>query len=327
MLSNQSNDQAVVEAYRAMAASERDQPEPIYVLVYSLMKLHRFAEAESFLDSLVNFGFDGYSGWTPASEFHKRIEVINSLKLPMIATIADGERALISVYGDCSGWNEPIINCLPEFRSRAQNIFGDLTPPINFYFFLERGPYNAFYEAMFGMPPGAMLTENNSMTGCLNTVVCCAKGAHGVELAICPDRQVGDVMHEYGHALSHTIFGTRFPFVVPQWFDEGTADCVAFPHYQSLFANYDERLKAAAVSVKAPTYRQMCVSLYREPDTRYAIAGLMVRKLVQMKGQNIIKEILIETREQGKFARAFERFVGMKPAKLLRAVVEEFWNP
>ncbi|MDR3616640.1 MAG: hypothetical protein P4L53_23975 [Candidatus Obscuribacterales bacterium] len=36
LLSNQVNDQAVIEAYRAMPVDERNQPQIMYVLAYSL---------------------------------------------------------------------------------------------------------------------------------------------------------------------------------------------------------------------------------------------------------------------------------------------------
>ncbi|MDR3616639.1 MAG: hypothetical protein P4L53_23970 [Candidatus Obscuribacterales bacterium] len=171
-----------------------------------------------------------------------------------------------------------------------------------------------------------MLTENNSMTGSLSTVVCCERDAKSVLLPIYQDRHVGDLMHEYGHALCHTIFCARYGFQIPQWFNEGTADNVASPHYQKLFADHERWLKATAVSTAPPTYRQMCDSLYKDPNMRYAIASLMVRELVHQKGQQIIKQVRLETRDGGKFAPAFRHCAGVEPEQLFRSIVGQFWN-
>jgi hypothetical protein len=326
LLSNHVNDSAVVEAYRAMSDSERNQPQAMYVLAYSLMRMNRFAEAKPLLDAVANQGFDGYPGWTPVSQFEKRIEAINSFKLPVITTASHDKKILITAYGERSSWNDSIINALPEFRSRAQEIFGELTPPINFYFFSERAPYDEFFTVALGVKPSAMLTENNSMTGSLSTVVCCEKDSKGVVLPIYLDRHVGDVMHEYGHALCNTVFGTRYGFLIPQWFNEGTADNVASPYYQKLFAEHERWLKATSVSIAPPTYQQMCDSLYKDPNMRYAIASLMVRELVRQKGQQIIKQVLLETRDKGDFASAFRHCCDMEPERLFRGIVEQFWN-
>jgi hypothetical protein len=112
------------------------------------------------------------------------------------------------------------------------------------------------------------------------------------------------VLHEYGHALLHTIYGDGYLRRVPQWFDEGVSDFVARDHYKELFETSAAQIKKTLATSAAPSSEDLSRRLYeRDPALRYAMARYMVDEILKGRKPEVIREILKQARPEGDFER------------------------
>src|SRR4030095_366378 len=162
---------------------------------------------------------------------------------------------------------------------------------MTFYFFDTRETFEHFYLAMFGIKPRDWWHDG---TGNFNVVAYCERDRNDkVSRPPGARRTTGDVLHEYGHALCSTYYGDGYLTAVPNWLNEGLVDAVADPFYAELFGHYRKLLSEQGQRSNPPSYRQMCRELYKDPEVRYAVAGLMVQELLDGKPDRV-KRILDE---------------------------------
>jgi hypothetical protein len=316
---------ALVKTYSALSEAEKNQPSALYVAGFAWMRLHRPEKAKPLFQAAIKSDFDGYPGWTSAKTYLEEINSIERDTPPFFADVSDGSQTKIHAYSKQTAWTAPVLRALPGFVKRATQIFGDEVPAINFYFFEDRTAFNDFYKNIFGLN---VPTAWQDGTGNANIVVFCERNKDG-KMIMTPgsDLAIGDVLHEYGHAMCNTIFGDGYLEQVPKWLDEGTADAVAAPYFVALFQNYNERLVAAAAAGQAPpTYEQMSRELYKDPNLRYALASMMVQEIVKEKDITVLRKIIDRARQLQDFERAIKDTTGSSSSEFHRRVVKRYWK-
>jgi len=313
----------LVKTYSQLSEAQKNEPHALYITGFAWMRLHRPDTAKPLFQAAIRSDFDGYSGLPSAKTFLAQIEMIEKLTPPYCG-VNDGLQSKIYAYSRQTVWTTPVLQALPGFVKRARQIFGDELPAINFYFFEDRKSFNEFYKDIFGL---SVPVQGQDGTGNSNIVVFCEQSGDGkMTLAPGSDRAIGNVFHEYGHAICNTIFGDHYLDEVPKWFDEGAADAVAAPYFARLFQNYNERLVAAAAKQAPPSYQQMCKELYNDPNLRYAMAGMMVQEIVKDKDITVLRKIVDRARQLQDFEQAIRDTTGSSGSEFHRRVVKRYWK-
>ncbi len=298
---------AAIQSFYRLSPTEKRDPEVCYAAGYAWMRLHRPDVARGLLIQAVCDGFEGYRGWESTGDLLSRTSQVEKFEPPLLRTFHDGASMKIQVYARETTWLKPVIAAMPAFMMRAKEIFGTGYPSITFYFFDARETFENFYSGMFGTKPRDWWHDG---TGNFNVVAYCERDRNGRVSRPPGARQtVGDVLHEYGHALCSTHYGDGYLKAVPNWLNEGLADAIAYPFYEKRIRRSRLRLAEWGKKGLPPSYGQMCRELYKDPEIRYAVAQLMVQELLNRK-PNRIKRILDEARRSGSFERALKRVTG-----------------
>jgi hypothetical protein len=138
-------------------------------------------------------------------------------------------------------------------------------------------------------------------------------------------RGLGDVLHEYSHALLNTLYGDGYLRQVPQWLDEGWSDFVAKEHYQELFDSSAAQLRRFLSKSAAPTLDELSRRLYEvDAVIRYAMARYMVDEMLKDRKPVVIRDILKRARPDGDFEKAIVEATGVKPSELRDRVITRF---
>jgi hypothetical protein len=249
---------------------------------------------------------------------------VDRLRPPPAEGLADDERLKsIRVFADDTPWIRAVLKALPDYVSRAREVFGKDLPPIDFYLFRSRQDYTLFYRALFGVE---IPTAWQNGTGNSNVVTFCQEDREGKPLNAPGSPQgLGDVLHEYGHALLHSTYGDSYLRRVPQWLDEGLSDFVARAYYKKLFEASGEELRRSLARGPAPSYEDLCRRLYeRDPYVRYAMARFMVEELLKEKEPGVIRDILRRARPDGDFEKAIFDATQLRTATLRELVLGRF---
>src|SRR5436190_755576 len=273
--SSKSRHRAVLRSFEEHPELLKSNPQAQYLAGHSWVRLHRPELAKPLLNAALKGGFGGYPGWESAEALLKRIDWIERLRPPLAKEISEDERLkAIRVFADDTPWIREVLRALPDYVRRAKEVFGDELPQVDFYLFRSRLAFKDFYKSLFGVD---IPTAWQNGTGNSNVVTFCQEDREGKPInAPGAPRGLGDVLHEYGHALLHTIYGDGYLRRTPQWFDEGASDFVARDYYKELFETSAVQIRKTLATSAAPTYEELSRRLYeRDPALRYAIARYM----------------------------------------------------
>ncbi len=316
---------ALTRTYARLPDTQKNEPEALYLCGFAWLQLHRPEQAKPLLLAAVKNGFAGYPNWKSTQGCLADIDTVEKMMPPFFADVPDGVHTKIHASSPKTDWTIPTLNCLPDFVKRATEVFGDELPEINFYLFRDRSAFNAFYMALMGIevPNGTQDGTGNS-----NVVLFCERDQNGkINRAPGSGRAIGDVLHEYCHAICNTNYGDNYLAKVPNWFDEGAADAMSAPYaVLGLYPDYDRRLVAAGKKQAPPTYEQMCHELYKDSDLRYALACVTVQEIVHDKGITIIRKIVDRARELQDFEAAIKDSTGKPGFEFYQRAVSRFWK-
>jgi hypothetical protein len=299
----------------------REDPQAQYVAGTALMRLHRPDQAKPLLTAAAEKGIAGFEGWDSTEALLARIAVVDRLRPRLAKGLPQDDRLkALHVYADDTPWIQGILEVLPRHVARAQEVFGKDLPPVNMYLFRSREDYTAFYQALFS---ANIPTSWQNGTGNSNVVTFCQADREGRPVgAPGTARGRGDVLHEYGHALLHTLYGDLYLRHVPQWFDEGVSDFLAREYYKELFEYSADLIRRAAI---VPSLEDLTRHLYeRDPSLRYGMARYMVDELLQGREPSILRDILRRAAADGKFEEAIQTTTGLGSSDLHKRVIARF---
>lgn len=287
-----------------------------YLAGHAWMRLHRPDLAKPHLGG----DFEGYPGWETRGSLLERIAVVEQLRPPARTA---GIPSSLRVFADDTPWIREVLRSIPDFSRRAQEVFGPDLPTIDLYLFQSRDRYVRFYRAMFGVE---VSTWWQNGTGDSNVVVFCQEDRQGRPIG--PPgapRGLGDVLHEYGHALLNTLYGDRYLRQVPQWLDEGFADFVARPYYEELFETSGAAIRKFLAKSPAPGVEDLSRRLYqRDSFVRYGIARFMVEEMTKGRETGVVRDLLRRAATDGDFEAAVRGTTGSDPAELLDRTLARF---
>ncbi|MGH9550053.1 MAG: hypothetical protein ACRD3W_11790, partial [Terriglobales bacterium] len=181
----------------------------------------------------------------------------------------------ITVYATGSPWQLGIIKQVPAFIERTEQIFGADLPHMSFYFFEKRKEFEESYPILLDSQ-FPYEHDWHDGTGNVGKVLFCDVNMRGEML-----RGAGDVLHEYGHAMCHTIYGEDYLHHVPSWWNEGTADFVAAEFYREAGDATLQILLNEHKNGKFSDFSTLTNDFFRYPSASYAIGRLMVQELAQ----------------------------------------------
>jgi hypothetical protein len=302
----------------------KSDPKAQYLAGHSWVRLHRPELAKPLLTAAVKGGFAGYPGWESADALLRRIEWVGKLRPPPAKGLPEDERLKsLRVFADDTPWIREVLRALPEYVRRAGEVFGEDLPQIDVYLFRSRLNYKDFYKSLFGVD---IPTSWQNGTGNSNVVVFCQEDREGKPVhAPGSPRALGDVLHEYNHALVHTLYGDNYLRQVPQWLDEGLSDFLARAYYKELFDSSAVLLRRHFAKSPAPSAEDLSRRLYeRDPNLNYAMARFMVEELLKDRDPGVIREILKRARPEGNFDQAIVDAAGINPSELRARVIARF---
>jgi hypothetical protein len=313
----------VIRYFKVDSVAMAENATTSYLVGFAYFRLHNFEAAKPLLEKAVGAGFNGYPGWLQATDILTNIQKLESLAPHHYEDLKVEQSPKMRIFCNKTEWMKPVLVVLPSFLSRAEEMFKEDLPPIDLYFFSSREDFNTFFKLAFERDVGRAWQNG---TGNSNIVVFCEKDENGNPLAINTNRTLGDILHEYGHAICTTIYGSNYLRAVPQWFNEGCADAVAAPYYGDLFKTYQKRLVTAGLDSRPPTYDELCKKLYDDPYVRYAFASLMVQDLVIKNGTKVVRKIVVRAKRRQDFERAIREITGEDSQALYRRVRGKFWR-
>jgi hypothetical protein len=322
--SSKSRNRAVLQIFEEHPDLLKTEPQAQYLAGHAWLRLHRPELAKPLLNAAVKGGFTGYPGWESAEALLKRIDWIDRLRPPPAKDLP-GDEGLksIRVFADDTPWIQAVLHALPDYVRRAREVFGEDLPQIDFYLFRSRLAFKDFYKSLFGVD---IPTAWQNGTGNSNVVTFCQEDREGKPInAPGAPRGLGDVLHEYSHALLHTLYGDGYLRQAPQWFDEGVSDFVARDYYKELFDSSATQIRKTLARSAAPSTEELSRHLYeRDPALRYAIARYMVDEMLKDRRPEVIREILKEARPEGDFEKAIVDAAGSRPSELRERVITRF---
>lgn len=298
----------------------RNDARGLYLSGYAWLRLHLPAQAKPCLERALSGGFNGYPGWESTAALLGRIAEIERLRP---AACIDSEPKGLRIYADDAPWINAVVGESPEFVRRAQKVFGPDLPTIDVYLFRSRDAYARFYRALFGVN---VSTWWQNGTGDSNVVVFCQEDCYGKPLG--PPggkRGLGDVLHEYAHALMNTLHGDGYLRKVPQWLDEGLSDFIARAYYDELFETSATAIRKAVARGQMPTDEELARRLYqRDSFLRYSVARYMVDEMMKGREPKVIPELLRRAAKDGDFDAAIRETTGLTPRELRERVIARF---
>jgi hypothetical protein len=227
---------------------------------------------------------------------------------------------LVTVYADDTPWQNEVLRLIPDFVARAQDIFGPDLPHVNFYLFKTYRNLVRHYRELTGCahPRGQDGTGGLRSDGHAFILISEVRRNGRVT-------DIGNVIHEYGHALCNTIYGGMYLYHVPPWFNEGVADYIGLPWYADLYRSAPELIREEARADRVPTYDVLISDFYEYDNAAYAIARLMVYALLRnLETIDAIWQILQEAgKANGAFPEVIEKIGGYRTEDLYERVLSE----
>ncbi|MBX9668834.1 MAG: tetratricopeptide repeat protein [Candidatus Obscuribacterales bacterium] len=322
MQCSKGNFATALQQFDQLDQDEASSPEANYVKGNIYAGLFEPDKARAAFQAAKDTGFPGYSTWGWTSDRLNTFRELQRIQPPFIKNIDYQGRRAASIYGIQTTWSRPVIDELPRFVGRAFQIFGRATQPINFYLFDKRDRFESYYKLIFSVSPQNAWHDG---TGNKSIVVFCEVSKTGmVTRPAGIPRTLGDVMHEYGHALCNTTYGDGYLRSVPHWIDEGMADFVAEPYYADLYAESDRELKSGGKTKPPPDYDQLNKDFFKDPYLNYAIARMMFKEVMRGKSPSYVVTILTDARRVG-FESAI-RQSGISGREALQRVKNTYWR-
>jgi hypothetical protein len=286
------NFEQVVAGYNNLAEDQREAPLCCYWAGQAYLRRHDFRSAEPLLRRSLS-GALNENQQRAAQGALRRIDILKTLCPPFLKDVRLGGYS-VTVFGQNTQWTGSVVGQLPRFLERAEAAFGNSSAHINFYLFDEREPYDKFFAAW---QANGNEGDKHRGTGGVNLVMFCKSFPNGTVIGA-SDQNVlfFRVLHEYSHALCHTICGDTWA-KVPQWLNEGMADRFA-SIYVADWAKVSEARLVKTDRLQWPTYEAISHQLYGVPEG-YSISDAMVERLFQGSDISIYGRLVSTAKNNG----------------------------
>jgi hypothetical protein len=311
-----------IGAFDQLPAAEQATPAALFIAGASYFRRHDFRRAKPLLQRAVS-GNLGPQQAKAAQTMFSHIQTLEQLCPPFQRSYREAGFT-INFYAVRNSWSDLLAAQMPQFLAKATEAFPDETAEINFYLFDSRDAYDAFFAAWRIDNPQP---EKHRGTGTMHMVEFCKFFPNGTEIGAANVNDLySRLLHEYSHALCHTIYGDRFGFDCPQWLNEGMADYFGWQYRKELYAQQSELLKKAALTSAAPSYEQLSHHFYGN-ESGYLIGDVLVLEL--LKGQNVscFGKIISTARSNGgNFEAAIQQVTGKDPRVVYASMVQSYWR-
>jgi len=310
-----------ISEYSQVSAEDRQRPQVPFWLGQSYLRRHDYKSAEPYLQQAAQRELFPQQQEATANALH-RIEILKRLCPPALTEFKDGGYT-ITIYAKQTPWSKLVAGQMPVFLARAKEAFGNSKAHINFYLFEDRAQYDQFYGAW---TIRASESEGHRGTGGVDLVEFCEYFPNGHKVG---EGDVHDlfarVLHEYSHALCHTIYGDNWGRTVPQWLNEGMADYFGARYKPNARQEATAKLTKLAKTRQAPSYELMSKNLY-SIDFGYAVADVMVNDLFDRKDVGVFDELIKTARSDGgDFESALKKITGKDPKEIFARIVKTYW--
>lgn len=311
-----------ITAFDQLPAVEQAKPGASFVAGASYFKRHDCERAKPLLKRAAS-GNLGPRQAQVAQTMLAHIQTLEELRPPFQRTYRQAGFT-INLYAVKDKWSDELAAQIPQFFRRAAEAFGNEEAEINFYLFPERPPYDSFFDAW---RIDERAPEKHRGTGTMHMVEFCKFYPNGTQVGA---TNVNDlysrVLHEYSHALCHTIYGDRFGADCPQWLNEGMADYFGWQYRPELYAQQPEVLKKAALANPAPSYEQLSHRFY-EIENGYLIADVLVLNLFNEPKVDCYRGIINAARANGgNFEAAIQQVTGKDPRVVYASMMRKYWH-
>ncbi|HEY9790541.1 MAG TPA: hypothetical protein V6D22_09100 [Candidatus Obscuribacterales bacterium] len=311
-----------IAAFDELPAVEQTKPSALFIAGASYFRRHDFKRAKPLLQQA------GSGNLVPrqaqsAQAMLAHIHTLEQLCPPFQRSYSEGSYT-INFYAAKNAWSDHLAAQMPQFLQHAVAAFGNEAAAVNFYLFDQRAAYDEFFNAWrIGEP----LPEKHRGTGGMQIVEFCKFYPNGTVVGA---NNINDlysrVLHEYSHALCHTVYGDRYGFDCPQWLNEGMADYFGWQYRPELYDLQAELLRKAALTGAAPTYEQMSHGFYRV-ENGYLIANVLVEELLRGQNMRCFRKIIDTAKSNGgNFEAAVQEVTGKEPRAVYASIVRRYWG-
>ena len=296
-----------------MPADVRENPLACFWLGQSYLRWHDIEHAEEYLRKAVS-GNLGSPQLERAQATLARISVLKQLRPPWYHDYSlDGFK--IRIFARDTPWARAIADQMPVFLSRAREGFGSANAYVAFYLFEDRQAYDRFFQSWVAERQG----ELHRGTGGLQIVMFCRYYPTGKEIG---NKDINDlffrVLHEYSHALCHTIYGDNF--AMPQWLNEGMADYFGWKYKPDGVAQARQHLQQLASGTPARSYAELMSHFRDAADIGYAVGDVMVSQLFKDKPLSVYGQLIELARSSGgNFESALQQICGRNARDSIRS--------
>lgn len=190
--------------------------------------------------------------------------------------------------------DETYINTLKEYLKEGEGKINPLLGQTTLY------PFNIIMfttSEAFGKAFNINPHESKALTDLDSLYLPCANITSSV------------LVHEYTHYKMNSLFKENglSIFKIPSWYKEGVSEYACSTFFPDRFKN--PKLQAIQDFKKLDTTKQMGESEFNGQES-YMQSYIAVKKIIQLKGQNAIQEILINTKSMT-FYTSFEKVLGL----------------
>jgi len=310
-----------INEYSQLSAEDRQRPQVPFWLGQSYLRRHDYKSAELFFKQASRGRLFPQQQQATENAL-QRIEILKRLCPPAPTEFQDGGYT-ITVYAKSTTWSKLVAAQMPVFLARAKEAFGDSKAHINFYLFDDRAQYDQFFGA-WTIRAGEQ--EGHRGTGGIDMVEFCEYFPDGRKVGA---DDVNDlyfrVLHEYSHALCHTIYGDAWVATAPQWLNEGMADYFGAKYKPNAKKEATEKLATLAKRKKPPSYELMSKQMH-SIDFGYTVADVMVNELFDKKDVAVFNELIKTARaEGGDFEGALKKVTAKDPRQVFAQIVRTYW--
>jgi hypothetical protein len=311
-----------ITAYDQMPAAEQSKPGALFVAGASYFKRHDFQRAKPLLLRAASGQLAPRQAQT-AQTILAHIQTLEQLCPPFQRSYKKAGFT-INLYAGKNTWSDLLAAQMPQFLDHAIEAFGNETAEVNFYLFDERPPYDVFFSAW---KTNESQPELHRGTGTMHMVEFCKFYPNGTEVGAANVNDLySRVLHEYSHALCHTIYGDRFGWDCPQWLNEGMADYFGWKYRPELYAKQSELLQKRALTSPALSYEQLSHHLYQN-DPSYLPANVLVIKLFEGQNVSCYRQIINAAKANGgNFEAAVQQVTGKDPREVYASIVRDYWR-
>jgi hypothetical protein len=309
--------------YALLPEDKKKDPNIIHRVGYCYLATNQYNKAEPYLVKAINAGCTKVGYLPSPADLYDRVRRLKGYAPPFYRAFKRGN-IQFTVWARPTEWFRTVAEEIPQFMQRSIDAFGTQAPNLDLYIFDRRSDYERFSKLLFeGQSPG--LEQNG--TGNNHVALFCEEDSNGsmVSQASVQERRAY-VMHEIGHALCMTSFGSHYLERVPQWLDEGLADYMAAPYHGDLEERFENTLRFYQNKGPAPTFDEMRSKLYDDTNVRYAVSGLMVLDILKKRDISTVGKIVNTAREQrGDFDSAIKSVTGKSGQQAYTAVTSNHW--